>query len=209
MPRKRTIRPDNAVNRKSKAKGKAQVEGPLADDQGVTTEGESQMNVTQIEAQEVTAAVEIEEPIPATKVEAGEGEVFAEQTESEEVVNATEEEEAVEAEGDSPTQAAEQPAPKPPKPSKRPYVDLILARLEIGDMDKKQLLALIMEKFPSVSRGGASTFLSDLLNQKYTFFRDRPVLKKADGKLIFEDQVPAEPVAEVVPEVNANESQAE
>ena len=83
MPRKGTIRPDNAANRKSKAKAKAQVEGTQAEDQeGPTDEGENTMNVTQIEAQEVTTAVEFQEPIPATKVEAGEAEVFAEQAET-------------------------------------------------------------------------------------------------------------------------------
>jgi hypothetical protein len=109
----------------------------------------------------------------------------------------------------NPYHSMEQPAGRPPRPSKRPYIDLVRTHLECGDMDKKQLLGLIMEKFPSVSRGGAGTFLSDLLNPKYTFFRDRPVVKMADGKLIFADRVPAELMHEEHPTETPTEQPAE
>jgi hypothetical protein len=71
-------------------------------------------------------------------------------------------------------------------------------------LDKKELLALIMEKYPEVNKNGASTFLTDALNPKYSHWKDRVVSKTVDGKMIFADKIeePAPDVrtAEVQPE---------
>lgn len=162
-----------------------------------STAEENQMEVTQVDA----------EVVPATIVEAGEAELFAKQTEGHDVVNATVEETVSAADGETTTQPAEQPAPKPPKPSKRPYIPLIEEHLDAGDMAKPELLALIMETFPEVNKNGASTFLTDALNPKYSHWKDRVVTKKADGKMIFADKIeaPAEeaPHAEAQPEAPA------
>ncbi|HAM50891.1 MAG TPA: hypothetical protein DCP92_09465 [Nitrospiraceae bacterium] len=79
--------------------------------------------------------------------------------------------------------------------SKRPYISLVEEHLELGDLDKKELLALIMEQFPTVSKTGASTFLTDALNPRYSHWKeDRVVSKTIDGKLIFADKI--EPLPE-------------
>jgi hypothetical protein len=67
------------------------------------------------------------ENIPPTIVESSEEQVFAQ---AEEV--STQEQKA--------TQEKKQPAPKPPKPSKRPYIPLVESHLEAGDMTKKDLV---------------------------------------------------------------------
>src|SRR5208337_4620164 len=206
MPRKGTIRPDVAsselaANRKLKSKArKTKVEGTQTENQEVvTTEGENTMNVTQIEGQEVTTAVKVPE-IPATIVESTEAEVFAEQTEGQELVNVntTGDETLVAASADTATQPAEQAAPKPPKVSKRPYIALVEQHFELGNLDKKELLALIMEKYPEVNKNGASTFLTDALNPRYSHWKDRVVSKTVDGKMIFADKI-EEPAPDVQP----------
>src|SRR5208283_5385650 len=117
-----------------------------------------------------------DEAVPATIVEASEAEIFEGPTEGQDAVVAAEAESqvvegqvaegpVVASEGD--TQPAEQPAPKPPKASKRPYISLVEEHLELGNLDKKELLALIMERFPTISKNGVSTFLTDALNPKY------------------------------------------
>src|SRR5208337_494010 len=100
--------------------------------------------------------------------------------------------------GDTTTQPVEQPAPKPPKVSKRPYISLVEEHLELGDLDKKELLALIMERFPTISKNGVSTFLTDALNPKYSHWKDRVVSKTVDGKMIFADKI-EEPAPDVQP----------
>jgi fibronectin type 3 domain-containing protein len=214
MPRKGTIPPDVAsselaANRKSKSKArKTKVEVTQAENQEVvTTEGENTMNVTQVEAPEVTTEVEVPE-IPATIVESSEAEIFAEQTEGQEVVNTTVEEAVAASDGDTATPPVEQAAPKPPKVSKRPYIALIEQQLELGNLDKKELLALIMDKFPEVSKNGASTFLTDALNPKYSHWKDRVVSKTVDGKLIFADKIEA-PAPDVQPAEAQPEQPAE
>jgi hypothetical protein len=202
MPRKGTIRSDVAsselaANRKSKSKArKTKVDG-------TQTEGENTMNVTQVEGQEANTAVEVPE-IPATIVESTEAEIFAEQTEGQEVVNTTVEETVAAVGGDTTTQPAEQPAPKPPKVSKRPYISLVEEHLELGDLDKKELLALIMGQFPTISKNGASTFLTDALNPRYSHWKDRVVSKTVDGKMIFADKI-----EEPAPDVQTAEAQPE
>ena len=120
----------------------------------------------QVEDQEAN-----EESVPATIVEATDGEVFPSQADSQEVV-------------------VEQLTPvNPPRVSKRPYISLVESHLETGDMDKKVLLALIMEKYPTVNRNGASTFLTDALNPRYSHWKGRVVTKTPEGKLIFADKL--------------------
>ena len=206
MPRKGTIRSGVALselpdNRRSKSKArKTKVDG-------TQTKGENTMNVTQVEGQEVNTAVEGQETIPATIVEGTEQQVFTDKIEGQEVVNTTVEE-TVAAAADTTTQPAEQPAPKPPKVSKRPYISLVEEHLELGDLDKKELLALIMEQFPTVSKNGASTFLTDALNPRYSHWKDRVVSKTVDGKLIFADKI-EEPAPDVQPAEAQPEQPAE
>jgi hypothetical protein len=98
-------------------------------------------------------------------------------------------------------------APKPPKVSKRPYIALIEQQLELGNLDKKELLALIMKKYPDVNKNGASTFLTDALNPRYSHWKDRVVSKTVDGKLIFADKI--EPAPEAQPAKAQPEQPAE
>jgi hypothetical protein len=98
-------------------------------------------------------------------------------------------------------------AQKPPKVSKRPYIALIEQQLELGNLDKKELLALIMKQHPEVNKNGASTFLTDALNPRYSHWKDRVVSKTADGKLIFADKI--EPVPEAQPAEAQPEQPAE
>jgi hypothetical protein len=209
MPRKGTIRSDVAsselaANRKSKSKArKTKVDGTQTENQEVvTTEGETTMNVTQVEGQEVNTAVEVPE-IPATIVESTEAEIFAEQTEGQEVVETTVEETVVAASADTATQPEEKPAPKP-RVNRRPYISLVEEHLELGDLDKKELLALIMEQFPTISKNGVSTFLTDALNPKYSHWKDRVVSKTVDGKMIFADKI-----EEPAPDLQTAEAQPE
>ena len=203
MPRKGTIPPDVAsselaANRKSKSKArKTKVEG-------TQTEGENTMNVTQVEGQEVTTEVEVPETVQTTIVEGTEQQVFTDKIDGQEVVNTTVEETVAAAGGDTTTEPAEQPAPKPPKVSKRPFIALVEQHLELGNLDKKELLALIMEKYPEVNKNGASTFLTDALNPKYSHWKDRVVSKTVDGKMIFADKI-----EEPAPDVQTAEAQPE
>jgi len=158
-----------------------------------------------------------DEAVPSTIVEASEEQVFAAQT-GQEAEGTTEAESPVvetpeagtegqEAQPAEPSTQAEQPEEKPaPKPrvNRRPYISLVEEHLELGDLDKKELLALIMERFPTISKNGVSTFLTDALNPKYSHWKDRVVSKTVDGKMIFADKIeePAPDVqtAEVQPE---------
>ena len=138
-----------------------------------------------------------EETTPATIVEASEAEIFATQAETQEAVVTTEAESQV-VENTvivNASETVEQPAPaKKERVSKRPYISLVEEHLELGNLDKKELLALIMEQFPTVSKNGVSTFLTDALNPRYSHWKDRVVSKTVDGKLIFADKI--EPLSE-------------
>jgi hypothetical protein len=157
-------------------------------------EAANQAANNQIEEGDQTMEV-ANEVIPSTIVESSEVEVFGP---TQEVLTEVAPVET------TVVQAVEQAAPKPPKPSKRPYIPVIEEHLESGDLDKKGLLALIMEQFPTINKNGASTFLTDALNPKYSHWKDRVVIKKPDGKMIFADRIetPAEeaPHAEAQPE---------
>lgn len=125
----------------------------------------------QLEGQEIN-----EEHAPPTIVEAGMEEVFPSQAEGIQEVGTE--------------QTAEKSAPKP-RVSKRPYIADVEILLNAGSHTKKEMLAFILEKYPTVSKGGASTFITDLCNIKYNHFKSRVVVKLADGKLQFADMVPA------------------
>lgn len=127
----------------------------------------------QVESQEVGNS---EEQTPATIVESSEEQLFASQEGTQEAVT---------------EQTEEKPAPKPPRASKRPYIADVEVMLNAGSHTKPQILALIMAKYPAVSKGGASTFITDLCNIKYNHFKPRAVIKLADSKLQFADMVRA------------------
>ena len=152
-----------------------------------------------------------EEAPPATIVECSEFEVFATQTEGQETVNIDEveshivENSAVATEGEAVEQAT--PAKKE-RVSKRPYIALVEEHFELGDLDKKELLALIMERFPTISKNGASTFLTDALNPRYSHWKDRVVSKTVDGKMIFADKI-EEPAPDAQPAEAQSEQSAE
>ncbi len=80
--------------------------------------------------------------------------------------------------------------PKKEKVDRRPYIQFVSNAFE-NPCDRKILLEQIMKKWPTVSKGGAQTFLTDALNPKYNYFKDRPVVKLADGKVVFKDKAPA------------------
>jgi len=78
------------------------------------------------------------------------------------------------------------------------------------------MLEFIMEKYPGVSKSGASTFLTDLLNPKYSHWKERGVVKSETGKLVFKDKVPdvvnaavSEVQSEALLEEKSNEQPAE
>ena len=103
------------------------------------------------------------------------------------------------------TQSEEKPVEKKPKADRRPYIAFLTEALEQAQ-DRKALLKTIMERWPTISKGGAQTFLTDMLNPKYSHFKDRPIVKLPDGKVIFKDKAP---VVEVVQEVAAEPSPVE
>lgn len=143
-------------------------------------------NQEQVESQEVGNG---DEHIPPTVVDSPEEKVFASEEQSQEV------------EGE---RTEEKPAPKP-RVSKRPYIPDLEILLAAGTHTKKTMLEFIKEKYPSVSVGGADTFITDLLNIKYNHFKPRAVVRLDDGRLQFADMIPAEraveaPGPEVVPE---------
>ena len=151
----------------------------------------------QVEAEQVQEQVESQEvgngeQTPATIVESSAEQLFASQEQPQETAK---------------EQAEEKPASKP-KVSKRPYIQDVGILLSAGTHTKPQILALIMEKYPQVSKGGASTFLTDLLNEKYRHWKDRPVVKTPEGKLIFADRLEA-PACGVQPVAESGEQPAE
>jgi hypothetical protein len=153
-----------------------------------------------------------EETSPATIVESAESVVFAVQTEGQETVD-TSKAENLTAEGQEATtegletQPEEKPAPKP-RVNKRPYIAMVTEHFELGDMDRKELVNLVLKEFPTVKKGGVETFLTDCLNPKYSFFKDRVVTKSPGGKLIFADRlIPGIIVAEQDRQAEQTEAQ--
>ena len=144
------------------------------------------------------------EGVPPTIVEANEEMVFGAPADVVEV-EGTKVEVETEGQNHSVVQAAqsEQPAAKKPKVDKRPYIPFLTEALETPQ-DRKEMLKTILEKWPQVSKGGVQTFLTDMLNPKYSFFKDRPVTKLSDGKVCFADKAPVA-VSEEVKEVPVEE----
>ena len=152
-------------------------------------------------AQELITKLKAEEVVPPTVVEATEAEVFAAQTEGQEAAP------EVVVQPEKPVEA-----PQKEKVNKRPYISFVEEHLNSGDMGKREILASIIEKFPAVSKGGVSTFLTDLKNAKYRHWKDREVVQNAFGKLQFADKVvPVEMVVapEPVTGVEPSEQPAE
>ena len=150
-----------------------------------------------------------DEAVPSTMVEASEEQVFATQTQEAEGTTEAESPVVETPEATTEGEAAEQPAPaKKERVSKRPFIALVEHHLELGNLDKKELLALIMEKYPEVNKNGASTFLTDALNPRYSHWKDRVVSKTVDGKMIFADKI-EEPAPDVQPAEAQPEQPAE
>ncbi|MGA2937697.1 MAG: hypothetical protein ABSF52_11435 [Syntrophobacteraceae bacterium] len=151
---------------------------------------EIQVDVAHVESQEV----------PATIVEGTEAQVFEGQVNTKAEVP-SEEVKEVEV-------LKEEPAPKPPRISKRPYIETVKNHLEIGDLDKKELVALVLEKFPVVKKSGIETFLTDVKNVRYSHFTPRvAVVHPLTQKLIFADRLVITQAA--VEEVQPTEAQPE
>lgn len=130
------------------------------------------------------------EVVPATIVESSEAQVFAGQAEDL-AVSTDDGSQVVDSpiavnEGDA--KPAEKSAAKP-KVNRRPYIDWVSKHLELGDMERKAMVQQVLKDFPIVRKGGIETFLTDLLNPKYSHFKERKVTKTADGKLIFADRL--------------------
>jgi hypothetical protein len=145
------------------------------------------------------------EEVPATIVESSEEQVFTSQEITTDV---------------APTETPEVVAPvqKPPRVSKRPYINDVAELLEAGTHSAKEIAKFVLEKYPEVKPGGIQTFCVDLKNSKYNHFKPRAVVINASGKLQFEDKVvnqtvEAEPVpeapVEVVPEVGVATEEAQ
>ena len=88
--------------------------------------------------------------------------------------------------------------------NKRPYISYVEECLENGTYTRKEIIDTVLEKFPTVVRGGIQTFVTDLKNPKYNHFKERVVATNAEGKLQFQDKVP---VPEVIPEQEVEPSE--
>ncbi len=148
------------------------------------------------------------EVIPSTIVEGSEVEVFGSTQEVTTEV-APVETPVVQAVEET-AQPVEQAAPKPPRVSKRPYIDDVASLLETGTHDSKEIVKFVLEKYSEVKKGGIQTFVTDLKNAKYRHWKDRPVVVNASGKLQFSDKVvPIETQAEVATTSTPVETQPE
>ncbi len=181
MGAKGSIRPDVAfrmlaANRKANAKER---------------EMSKKTKKTQVEVTENQ-----QEVVPATIVESSEAQVFEGQTEGHEVSTQGEgqvvDSQVVANEGA--IQPEEKPVPKP-RVNKRPYIALVESHLELGDLDRKSLLELVLKEFPAVTKGGITTFITDLKNVKYSHFKPRVAVEHpTTKKFIFSDKVETQAV---------------
>ncbi len=85
---------------------------------------------------------------------------------------------------------------KKAKKNARLYLDMAINALEKGLYTRNEFISAIMATYPECKKGGVETFVSDLKNVKYCYFRERPVVMQADGKLIFADVVPIQDAGE-------------
>jgi hypothetical protein len=105
---------------------------------------------------------------------------------------------------------------KPPRASKRPYLDRVKELLEAGMHTRKELIDLVQKEFPEVKLSAIQTFFTDLRNAKYSQYKPRiamehPVSKKfvfADKALI-QAELPVEEVQEVATGAPVEEEQPE
>jgi len=154
---------------------------------------------TKKEQQSMETQTESDEAVPPTIVETTESELFPQ---SQEVVPARE----LPPESNQ-NQPVVQPVSKPARVNKRPYIQDVQGLLESGTYSRAQIIAFVLEKYPTVAKGGIQTFVTDLRNPKYSYFKDRPVvIQGSSGKLIFADKVPA--IEEATPvEAVSNDAQ--
>lgn len=91
------------------------------------------------------------------------------------------------------TEAQSEEATNPPKVKKnaRPYISFATGALEEGLYTRTELIDEVLRRFPTVSKSSVQTFVTDLKNPKYSFFKDREVVAQDNGKLIFADVVSA------------------
>ncbi len=87
--------------------------------------------------------------------------------------------------------SAVQEKPAKQKRNTRPYLDFATDALSQGLYTRKDFVAAILAAFPEMKKGAIDTFVTDLKNPKYCYFKPRLVVVNADGKLIFEDAVEA------------------
>lgn len=148
---------------------------------------------------------------PASSTGAVENQVEVAQSETEAVSATIVESTEVEVFSKVEDQEVEQHARKKPKQNKRPYVEYVSTQcLENGLFDRKELIKAIMEKFSGLSKGGVETFVTDLKNPKYSFFKERAViLHPKTGKLIFADKVEETPPETATNEIQATEEPSE
>jgi len=136
------------------------------------------------------------EVVPATIVEGGHEQVFVGQTEDP-AISTEGESQVVDspvAASEGATQPEEKPAPKP-RVNRRPYIQLVESHLELGDLDRKSLLELVLKEFPAVTKGGITTFITDLKNPKYSHFKPRVAVEHPKTKkFIFADKVETQTV---------------
>ncbi len=90
---------------------------------------------------------------------------------------------------------------KKPKKNARPYVPMAKEALEKGLYTRKEFITAIMDAFPEIKKGGVETFVTDLKNPKYCYFKPRVVVVNADGKLIFAESVQPQEEEAVAEEV--------
>jgi hypothetical protein len=178
------------MGKKSK-KSETQAKGQVMETNNQTAQ-ENNIEVTQVDV----------ESVPATIVESGEAQVFASEHGEQKVSTETESQVVdgpVTGEGDKKLEAGRVPKPRI---NRRPYIDWVTQHLELGDMERKEMVKEVLKEFPTIKKGGIETFLTDALNPKYSYYKDRTVLKRENGKLVFADKVEAikeDPPAAPVP----------
>jgi hypothetical protein len=106
----------------------------------------------------------------------------------------TQQESAVQ--GSTEAQTEETTTPPKVKKNARPYISFATGALEEGLYARAELIEEVLRRFPTVSKSSVQTFVTDLKNSKYSFFKDREVVAQDNGKLIFADVVSAREAAE-------------
>ncbi|HCV42187.1 MAG TPA: hypothetical protein DGH68_01795 [Bacteroidetes bacterium] len=68
---------------------------------------------------------------------------------------------------------------------RRVYISKMVAMIETGDYTHEQILAAVLEEFPTLNRLTVNTVLVDFKNPKYSALKGRLVKADAEGKLRF------------------------